>query len=741
MRKNVALCFEVLIIIIIALIIDLTLFNTAALSQSQIDKKQQQQSVFSSFNTQGGGLGNISNSFIYNSSTSSFSGTIDIPKGSSLTKNGPFYLPENIQVPINSKVTWANKDSLPHTATDQNGYFDTGIIPSGHSSTVPFVISKYAPGAQFNYYCIIHPWMKASLTLLPLDASATAIPQIQVGKNVTSSLSSNAPTTATMPTHSAVVKVLPKSSNTTLGTETKHQNDWITANHDILGTRSSPQTIIGKNNVNKLQVKWIFHSDFPIENPPLVIGDRGYTIDNGMRVMAFDVNTGLNIWKYDPGAASKQAQIFSRGVFTHGITYDNGVIFAGTGANATIVAINATDGKLIWQSIPIGDPDSGYRTPGPPTVWKDIVIAGSALGDNPPFPSVQGKVTAFNRTNGEKIWSMQTTVGHWVEGLNSTINGGAATWSGGSLDPKAGIFYAPAGNPSPDFNATSRAGPNLYSGSMLAIDARTGHLVWYNQLIKHDTHDWDAAWSDSLATTKTGTNETNVEKKVVIGGTKRGEAYALDAADGKVLWNDTVAVQYNTGADAQANGSGTVWPGPGHGVEAFTANDNQTAYFAVSNMAANFFSSQGGHADPVFDAIENGIGNGTITAIDINTGKIKWVYPTEFPTAVSPAVTNGIVFSGHMTATGKPYSFNEDAAPINTPLNPSGIIVALDKDTGKKIWEFNVGAPVGIGGPSIGHGMLFVTTGFPAGILSNKGGDIIAFGLPTTTTTVSGGGQ
>jgi alcohol dehydrogenase (cytochrome c) len=109
-----------------------------------------------------------------------------------------------------------------------------------------------------------------------------------------------------------------------------------------------------------------------------------------------------------------------------------------------------------------------------------------------------------------------------------------------------------------------------------------------------------------------------------------------------------------TRADVQANSSGTVRPGPGHGVEAYTANDNQTVYFASSNMAANFFSSQGGHADPVFDAIENGVGNGTITAIDINTGKIKWVYPTEFPTAVSPAVTNGIVFSGYMTATGKP---------------------------------------------------------------------------------------
>jgi uncharacterized membrane protein len=94
MKKNIIL------IIIIALIIDLTLSNTAALAQSQVDKKQQQESVYSSFNAQGRGPGNSSNSSIYNSSAGSFSGTIDIPKGSSLTKNGPFYLPENIQVPM-----------------------------------------------------------------------------------------------------------------------------------------------------------------------------------------------------------------------------------------------------------------------------------------------------------------------------------------------------------------------------------------------------------------------------------------------------------------------------------------------------------------------------------------------------------------------------------------------------------------------------------------------------------------
>jgi outer membrane protein assembly factor BamB len=95
-------------------------------------------------------------------------------------------------------------------------------------------------------------------------------------------------------------------------------------------------------------------------------------------------------------------------------------------------------------------------------------------------------------------------------------------------------------------------------------------------------------------------------------------------------------------------------------------------------------------------------------------------------------------------ATGKPYPFNEDGAPLNIPLNPSGIIMALDKDTGKKIWEFNIGAPVGIGEPSIGHEMLFVTSGFPSGILSNKGGDIIAFRLPSTnitTMTANEGGK
>ena len=112
------------------------------------------------------------------------------------------------------------------------------------------------------------------------------------------------------------------------------------------------------------------------------------------------------------------------------------------------------------------------------------------------------------------------------------------------------------------------------------------------------------------------------------------------------------------------------------------------------------------------------------------TGDIKWQIPTELPTWVSPLVTNGVVFSGHITHFGSPYPVNEFGAATDTPIQPSGIILAIDKDTGENLWEFNVGAPIGIGGPSVGNGMLLVSTGVPAEIASHELGSIVAFGLP-----------
>jgi alcohol dehydrogenase (cytochrome c) len=171
------------------------------------------------------------------------------------------------------------------------------------------------------------------------------------------------------------------------------------------------------------------------------------------------------------------------------------------------------------------------------------------------------------RTNGEKT----TTTGSCVEGKNVTINGGANPSSG----PKTGIYYASTGNSSPDFNDTSRPGPNLWSGYKLAFDPKTGQILCGRQVSKSNTGDYDAGFGVSLETISDA-NNTKAEK-ILVHGTKHGDEYALDAATGKTIWKLPVGIQYNPDAKVTANGNGPVIPGSQGGVEYATANDNKTA--------------------------------------------------------------------------------------------------------------------------------------------------------------------
>ena len=276
---------------------------------------------------------------------------------------------------------------------------------------------------------------------------------------------------------------------------------------------------------------------------------------------------------------------------------------------------------------------------------------------------------------------------------------------------------------------------------MIAINVTNGKMVWATPFIAvgtvlkdvtlPDTHDWDLSWG---AITSKVTFDNGTVRKVVTGGDKMGHVMAMDALTGKPIWWTRLGTTYRTEVQPKPEGSGIVWPGAGQGVESYSATDNNnTLYLAVSSMGYNYFvKGQTGFVVPGFDAIANGVGNGTITALDMRTGKVKWQYPTEFPTHVSPLVTNGLVFTGHAADIGKPYPFNFFGNPVESKLKPSGIFFALDKDTGKKLWEFNVGGPIGVGGPSVGDGMIFVTTGSPSPRPFYTSGSIIAFGLPET---------
>ena len=715
--------------------------NNTGVSVAGTTQQQQQQSAQPS-------VSSVSSTATGTTSSSSTTSQIQIPLQAAEKPSGQGnYLPEDAEVSPGATITWVNKDTVAHTATARDGSFDTGNINGGASGT-----ATVQGQGKVDYYCTIHPWMIASLTVggpsttsgvSGAGATTDTASSNNTGQQQQQQPQQQAQNTAaasstpagagggfTVQLYPTTFEILPQSNATELGTEPENKDNWITANHDHLGTRNSLQTTIGKNNVSQLQVKWILNSDRAIENPPLIIGDRGYAQDNAMKVIAFDANTGLNLWQYDPGLSP--SELAARGAFSHGMTYDQGVIFAPTGLNGTVVALNATNGELIWESASIGPNQLGYELPFPPLIWRDYVVVGAALGDDPPFnPPAKGTIHAFNRTNGETIWNISTVTGAWVTGPNGTQNGGASSWSGASIDPQTGIMYLPTGNPAPDFDAATRPQPNEYANSVIAVDIRNGNVLWATNLVPTtDEHDWDVTWGTGLANM---TMDDGSTRPVVLAQSKNGEAFALDTADGRVLWKDTLGVQFRTFAGPQPYGSGAVWPGTQYGIESYPANDGETAYYAISNMGFNYFTTADQSDDyvvPLFDAIENGVGNGTVTAVDIKTGQIKWEHPTEFPTWVSPSLTNDLVFSGHITATGKPYAYNDFGAPTDTLLIPSGIIMALDKETGEKLWEFNVGAPIGIGGPSIGNGMLYVTTGSPAEIPANTGGYIVAFGLP-----------
>ena len=495
-----------------------------------------------------------------------------------------------------------------------------------------------------------------------------------------------------------------------VGMEVRNNNNWISINHDLYGTRSSNQTIIGKDNVGTLQLKWRLPNDFEIPDPPIIIDNKGYVQDYVGNVFAFDTKTGHMIWNMSTGGGP-----------TMGLAYDSGMIFASTATNATIVSLNATDGRIIWRSEVLGDPKVGYSIDAAPIVWKGYVIAGSGGSGLPPGPGlVKGNITALNSTNGRIIWNLQTTTGEWVEPGKTPPNGGATAWSGGSLDPDTGIIYIPLGSASPNFNATTRQTPNLYSNHMIAVNITNGKIVWATPFIANgtvldvqvpDTHDWDTSWGSSI--TKV-TLDNGTQKKIVIGHDKMGNLIAMDALTGEEIWWKTLGKQYRTDVIPLPNGSGMVWS---YGVYNYHAVDNDTLYVSATNRGLNFFTDGiSGHREAVPNSIEQGLVNGTIMALDLRTGEIKWQYQTEFPPRVSPLVTHDIVFAGYI--------------PFAKKLK-SGVILALDKETGTKLWEFDVNAEIAPVGPSIGDGMLFIPTGKIQGLPEKEAirGSIVAFGL------------
>ena len=300
--------------------------------------------------------------------------------------------------------------------------------------------------------------------------------------------------------------------------------NWLTYHGEYQGWRYSPLLQITRDNVARLVPKWTHHVDgaTQLETTPLVYNGIMY-VTNSNEVDALDALTGKRVWQYRDDQSSPQ-------VVNRGVAILGDVIYFLT-TDVHLVALNRKTGAVLWHK-KYAEAEKGYRATFAPLALKDRVIVGMADGET----GVRGFVAAFSASTGKELWRFWTVPARGEPGGATWSNfpaeyGGGATWMTGTYDPDLNLVYWSVGNPWPDLYGKGRLGDNLYTCSVLALDADSGNLKWYFQFTPHDTHDWDAQSIPVLV----DLDFQGQRRKLLLHPNRNGFFYFLDRTNGKFL--------------------------------------------------------------------------------------------------------------------------------------------------------------------------------------------------------------
>ena len=466
---------------------------------------------------------------------------------------------------------------------------------------------------------------------------------------------------------------------------------WLHYSGDYTGQRHSPLTQITPENVTRLTPQWAFQADTiatgrGFESTPLIVDGVIYLTGANGNAWAIDARTGRQFWRFRyPNAPD----------LTAGATYPVNRGFAMLGnqlfmvtLDAHVLSLDRKTGAVVWNSV-LEDYKKGYAATPAPLIVKDKVIVGSSGGENP----TRGFIQAFDARTGRPAWRFYTIPGPGEKGsetwpsADAASRGGAAAWVTGTYDPELNLVYFGTGNPNPDYYGEERKGDNLFSCSIVALDADTGQLKWYFQFTPHDTHDWDSNHVPVLADVPIG----GQIRKAVMVANRNGFFYALDRTTGKLL----VAKPFTStkwareiGADGRPivlDNDGTkdclpdFWGGtnfmppsydPALNLFFVTARETCVTYFPVKPEITIGQNSVGGGVRRVADRIFD---YGALRAIDPSTGERKWELRYTTPSLAGVMSTaSGLVFAGD----------NE------------GNFMAVDARTGKPLWHYATGASI-----------------------------------------------
>ena len=463
-------------------------------------------------------------------------------------------------------------------------------------------------------------------------------------------------------------------------------DNWLTYAGDYAGHRHSPLTQISTANVRSLVSAWVYHVDGAthLEATPLVYDGIMY-VTNGNEVHALDARTGRPIWKY-------RDELAKRSDVNRGVAILGDSVFFVT-SDAHLVALNRKTGGGLWDR-EFADTKRGAFATLAPMAVKDRVIVGVSGGDT----GVRGFLAAFSAATGEELWRFWTVPAKGEPGAETWGElgpewGGAATWLNGTYDPELNLLYWTTGNPWPDFYGGARRGDNLYSDSLLALDAGTGKLKWYFQFTPHDTHDWDAqAWPVLLDTTYEGR-----ARKLMLHANSNGYFYVLDRETGEFLratpfverlnWAKGIAPKgkpiANPGMEPSPNGTrvcpsvrgATNWMSPSYNpgtgllyVPTLEQCDLYTSSAKTPEPMKNFAGTGG-------ESISKEPGKFYVRALDPLTGEKRWDYLM---------TGHGDSWAGTVSTAAGLVFFGDDDSQL----------VALDAATGRHLWHYFLGQTI-----------------------------------------------
>ncbi len=420
-------------------------------------------------------------------------------------------------------------------------------------------------------------------------------------------------------------------------------SEWLSLNNHLDGERYSPLKQITPANAAKLGELCRLQIDGPTtyEAGLLVVNGVIYT-DTGRETVAIDAKTCALRWKFTYVPDDARSSPSNRG-----LAVMNGRVFRGTG-DARLIALDAATGKLLWKDV-IGLPEFGESAAAAPLAWNGVVyigIAGSEAG-------VRGRVMAFDAETGRELWRFNTIpMGHEIGADTWTRTGTAKTGGGGvwgalSIDVESGELFVPVGNPWPDIDKGYRPGSNLFTDSMVILDARTGALKWWYQVTANDWGDLDLVAAPVLY--RDGTRD------VLAFAGKDGYITAIDRDTHRVIFHTPVTTIGERYAAATPQGvlscpgyaGGVEWNGPtldrlsgalitGSVDACFDVRLGTTRYAAG---AVNF----GGSINP------QGPITGWVTAVDSETGAVRWRYHAEKPVIAGVTPTaGGVTFTGDL---------------------------------------------------------------------------------------------